>query len=985
MRLSLLFLAALPAMLPAADFGVRLILGLGDPVDTRWDGSINVTGGALRSIEPWRFEANDGIDGNTWRCAIHPIRLFGANARQRPAANGVVVWLTAASDQTTIEVKTAQGGFVVNTAAIPFGKTVTHLNGRVMADRVPPASPLTTSPAEQDYPAAATGKSGEVWLTWMEFQHHAEHNKLRANMRERPSSFEPYASTPPGDQIWARRQSGGRWSDPIAVSEPGGDLYRPAVAVDGRGRAWVFWSANQGRPGAPNFDLWARRIDGATAASPIRITRDAGSDVFPVAATDSAGNVHVAWQAWRKGKAEIHWAVQNGDGFRGASSVSVSAGNEWNPSIAADGKGRVTVAYESYRNGDYDIFLRTWDKGKWGIEAPGATGPTYQAYPSLAYEPSGRLWMAYEEGGMRWGKDFGAYESSGVALYQGRAIRMRGWEPDGRVVEPATDPGDAAPGGAEQRVDSKARQARSDEWIRPQPDAWKNRAMSRPTPNNTAPRNSHPRLTVDASGRLWMAFRSNHPIWWNPLGTTWSEWVSSYDGSQWTGPIYVMHSDNLLDNRPAIVSKTGGEVLLIGSADGRREFHRMRRGAANVADIVDDPYNNDLWLNTVTLPPGSGALDARAAARLPRGGLGNEEMAEKQVWQRMRAAKVDGKYRIVRGEFHRHSEVSADGGNDGSLLEQWRYMLDAAGMDWVGCCDHDNGGGREYSWWINQKLTDMFYTEGSFVPMFSYERSVRYPEGHRNVVFAQRGVRPLPRLPITAPDPVVRAPDTQMLYDYLKKFNGVAAMHTSGTNMGTDWRDNDPQSEPVVEIYQGDRQNYEMPDAPRTNKEADSIGGWQPKGFVSLALEMGYKMAFQASSDHISTHMSYCNILATDLTRESLLDAFQKRHVYGATDDIYAEFIAYDAGKGKHLMGDAFSSDDAIELDVKLEGTGPFAKVWIVKDGKYVYSSEPNQSKVSFRWKDNEPGKGKTSYYYIRGLQQDGEVVWVSPVWVSYK
>ena len=50
------------------------------------------------------------------------------------------------------------------------------------------------------------------------------------------------------------------------------------------------------------------------------------------------------------------------------------------------------------------------------------------------------------------------------------------------------------------------------------------------------------------------------------------------------------------------------------------------------------------------------------------------------------------------------------------------------------------------------------------------------------------------------------------------------------------WRDNDPQVEPVVEIYQGDRQNYEMPGAPRSNIEGDSIGGWRPLGFVSLAL-----------------------------------------------------------------------------------------------------------------------------------------------------
>ena len=106
---------------------------------------------------------------------------------------------------------------------------------------------------------------------------------------------------------------------------------------------------------------------------------------------------------------------------------------------------------------------------------------------------------------------------------------------------------------------------------------------------------------------------------------------------------------------------------------------------------------------------------------------------------------AEGNLRIVRGEFHRHSEISMDGGNDGTLLDQWRYVLDAAGMDWVGCCDHDNGGGREYSWWITQKLTDVFYAPGKFAPMFSYERSVGYPDGHRNVIFVQRGIRPLPR------------------------------------------------------------------------------------------------------------------------------------------------------------------------------------------------------------------------------------------------
>lgn len=313
------------------------------------------------------------------------------------------------------------------------------------------------------------------------------------------------------------------------------------------------------------------------------------------------------------------------------------------------------------------------------------------------------------------------------------------------------------------------------------------------------------------------------------------------------------------------------------------------------------------------------------------------------------------------------------------MLDQWRYTLDAADMDWIGCCDHDNGAGREYTWWIEQKLTDIFHAPGRFVPMFSYERSVVYPEGHRNVIFAQRGVRPLPRLPRVEADSSGKAPDTQMLYRYLKAFNGIAAMHTSGTNMGTDWRDNDPAAEPVVEIYQGDRQNYEMPGAPRTNAENDSIGGWRPKGFVSLALEMGYKLAFQASSDHVSTHMSYCNVLASASTREALLEGFQRRHVYGATDNILAEFRA-----GDYIMGDAFTATAPPDFRIRLHGTAPFAKVQIVRDGQYVYTSEPKTAAVDFTWKDNAPTAGKTSYYYVRGEQTDGEIVWVSPMWITY-
>jgi hypothetical protein len=105
-------------------------------------------------------------------------------------------------------------------------------------------------------------------------------------------------------------------------------------------------------------------------------------------------------------------------------------------------------------------------------------------------------------------------------------------------------------------------------------------------------------------------------------------------------------------------------------------------------------------------------------------------------------------------------------------------------MDWIGNGDHDNGAGREYSWWLTQKLTSAYYVPGQFTPMYTYERSVSYPHGHRNVMFDKGGIRTLPRL--AAPKGMkaeggVHPDDTKMLYRYLRELDGICAVHTSAT------------------------------------------------------------------------------------------------------------------------------------------------------------------------------------------------------------
>ena len=118
-------------------------------------------------------------------------------------------------------------------------------------------------------------------------------------------------------------------------------------------------------------------------------------------------------------------------------------------------------------------------------------------------------------------------------------------------------------------------------------------------------------------------------------------------------------------------------------------------------------------------------------------------------------------------------------------------------------------------------------------------------------------------------------------------------------------------SSPIVEIFQGYHTSYEAPGAPRTGDDkTDRVHGpYKPDGFVSLALDKGYRFGFQSSSDHISTHISYAIALAEDHTRAAILDAFKRRHCYAATDN-----ILLDVRSGEHIMGDDFEVSGPVEL-----------------------------------------------------------------------
>jgi len=948
-------------------------------VATTWDGGLTVDRGRLRTIRPWQADPRNRFDGASWKLTTRHRIPWNARQRKRghkamPLKDGaLIIELLDVVPETKLRFETAQGNFRFALKDIPLGRRKGFLRGLVQVARAASATTILTAPTEDDYPAAALGPKGELYVAYVAFTHGKGFRK-RLPLPEPPKDYGVLAQPAGGDQVLLLRLDGDKWSGPLPLTPPGQDVYRTAVAVDGTGGVWVFWSA--GRDG--NWDLYARRLGRDSWSAERRLTTDVGPDVFPVATTDSAGNVWVVWQAFRKGNSDILALCQKGDGFGAPIVVADTKANLWTPAAASSSDGQVAVAWDSYQNGNYDVYCRIAVGGKFGTPIPIATTLQAEMRPSATFDAQSRLWIAYEESPKGWGKDWGALEKTGVALYQGRTVAVRVWA-EGKLWRPADDLANAfAP------------------WRRAQKKKGRGQKLA------------VPRLTTDTDGRVWLAVRSPRLGTRVGVGTAWFEHVVWYAGDRWSDEIVCPGTDNILDNRPALVARPDGKIVMVGSTDGRfatggrlpHWFVRQLRKEGQkivqkpLASRWPDPVNNELMMAEIGPVPSSASAPlkltpvaiAKAASPAP------EARKEAADVARARATRVTvaGKtLQLMRGEFHRHTEISQDGGGDGLLMDMWRYGIDAAALDWIGNGDHDNGAGREYSWWITQKTADMFQVPGAFAPMHTYERSCGYPDGHRNVVFAKRGVRTLPRLkggmgkamdnkPADAPRP--QSPDTQMLYQYLRRFDGVCASHTSGTDMGTDWRDNDSKVEPIVEIYQGCRQNYEMPGAPRSNTADHSLGGWRPFGFVSLALKKGFRLGFQASSDHVSTHISYCNVWVTERTRAGILAAMKARHIYGSTDNIIA-----DVRCGDHFMGEEFTTKARPKLTVHLVGTEPFAKVHVVKDGNYVHSAAPDKQEVRFDWADFDAKPGKTSYYYVRGEQSDGELVWVSPMWITYQ
>jgi hypothetical protein len=898
----------------------RIRLGVTDSQPRAWDGKTSVAGGRILSIRLWRPHPQDRLEQtNAWRVATRT----GLNFRKRP-------WEPEPNEGAAPYTNTP--GLIMDVEGSSATRVrIATKNGtfEINPFELTPGQPQTLLGGAVIADRVATAD--------------------RISSRDQQSDFATIAAGPKGElwtawvaysggknSVMARRFSGSNWDDAVKVSVDHDDVFLVKSALDSKGAVWFVWSAQVDG----NWDLYGRRLAGGSWSSVERLTSAPQPDVYQALERDSRGNLWLVWQGFRSGNSDIFARRYDGSAWSAEQRVSETVANDWEPALAADSKGAVYVAWDTYDQGQYDVVMRRFEGGQWSPASVIAGTPKFEAHVTLACDSKDRLWAAWNETGTQWGKDTGfLLYRQGTPLYRSRWVAVavnagNGWQ------EPVTE-------------------------------------LEKALPEDLQGFNDMPLLQADGRGRMWLLFRHRKPRIIDTPGDTpmhraaWELYATALEGDRWTTPIAVPFSEGRQDMRYG-AARADRELYLAWPMDNRDSEEFLFQQA--------DVYVGRL--PSFAGQPVEARLKSRASAEIATFPL---HPAEKQDLARIRGYTIEsgGKtFRIYRGDVHRHTEFSMDGNNDGSLVDTYRYAIDAAELDFLMVSDHNGNAGpdTEYVNWLLQQAADVWMTPGKFVPLYGYERSVNYPNGHRNVIFSKRGN---PTLPIPESEHKGET-GAQALYEYLKKRNGIAISHTSATGMGTDWRDNDLEVEPLVEIYQGDRVSAEYEGAPKAahgSKLTGAPGGFRPAGYVWNAWAKGYKLGVQSSSDHLSTHISYACTIAEEFSRDGLLDAMKKRHSYGATDNIILDY-RLQAGGNEYLQGDIVKISGGFKVSVKVIGTAPVRQIDVIKNNKFVHTRQPMEQEVTFTFADSEVSPSE-SYYYVRVLQADDQMAWSSPIWVS--
>ncbi len=315
------------------------------------------------------------------------------------------------------------------------------------------------------------------------------------------------------------------------------------------------------------------------------------------------------------------------------------------------------------------------------------------------------------------------------------------------------------------------------------------------------------------------------------------------------------------------------------------------------------------------------------------------------------------------------------------------YARDCAGVDFAACTSLAMRM-DEVQWKEVTDVANRFSEAGRYVALPAYEWfGMLEQDGNKNVYFLDD--QDIPKLDSRNPD----SDHPEKLWKQLERFEGRALTiphHSVSAVIGTRWRWHDPRFQRLVEIYScwgnSEANGCERPLVNPARYEEQS---------VQDALEKGYRLGIIAGSDTHTSQPGFSNRLrlknawkgglacvwAETFDREGIFRALWERRCYGTTGArIILEFFLNDAPMGSEIKLDKYAER---KLQVRAETCSPVDKVVIIKNAREIHIDRPGWESVSFEWVDSSGMERESDYYYVRLIQDDGEIAWSSPIWVD--
>ena len=80
-------------------------------------------------------------------------------------------------------------------------------------------------------------------------------------------------------------------------------------------------------------------------------------------------------------------------------------------------------------------------------------------------------------------------------------------------------------------------------------------------------------------------------------------------------------------------------------------------------------------------------------------------------------------------------------------------------------------------------------------------------------------------------------------------------------------------------------------------------------------------------------------------------------------------------------MGEEYTAAGMPKLHMKAIGTDLVTQVDLIRNNEFLYTQHPGRKEFEYEYVDRAPKPG-VNWYYVRLIQQDGNLAWSSPVWV---